>query len=188
MNKKTIRTPDDEWHDTQVAGVFVNSNLYKQWRVTNYSLFAKKPVNNIRFEVGALYIGTRICHADELELEESVVLYIEDRTVNQNGEEIITALTVYYEILQRDENTHAIKKCLQDIKDGNPNLYSHFYLTTKIDGVETILYNRLYPDYDLEVKDLAGITISAKTKAELKGWWIKENYSTPDNDDEDFMF
>ena len=177
MNEKTQY---DYLHDEEVTNEFFYVVDHPDWNkhkiIKNYSQFIKKSTTASQFEIGEIYIGTRICYFNEKEFEESVVLYIEDISINDLGKKIITALTVYREILHQDQNNKIA--CVQEIHDSCLYLYSRFYNVEEIDGAETVLYNKAYPtEGDYGIEDLAGVRISANTKAEFRGWWlIKENY------------
>ena len=194
----------DLMHDKNVAHDF-NYSLFRPSDtnsiIKSYSLFIKKPVSNTKFIVGKTYIGTRICINDELEnedakdstpveYEESTVIYIEDRYINNKGQECITAATIYREILKRDKKTGKVI-CVQKIYDSIIDAHSHFYVIELVDGIETILSNRVYNHYlaEYDMEDLTGVRISSIVEAELRGWWlIKENWTLPKTTDPDMPF
>ena len=69
-----IKTNYDSFHDMQVADEFEttieNLDCHSAYEIKDSSLYIKKPVNTSSFEVGSIYIGTRICEYYETEYEE----------------------------------------------------------------------------------------------------------------------
>ena len=171
------RTLDDDIHDQRVAQEYkqvIDNPHSTNQLIKNYSLFIKKPSNSSSFEIGATYMGTRICQHNGEEYEESTVIYVEDRYTTKDGNDYITARMIYREILKIDKENNKAKYVV-DIIDYLPSfIHSHPYLIERIDGVETVLFNGVY--LFEECDDVAGARISSETEAELRGWWL-----VPDN-------
>lgn len=166
------RTEDDNIHDQRVAEEFnqVINSPELSYRIKNYSLFIKKLSGTSKFEVGSIYIGTRICQNNGEEYEESVVLYIEERQTTKENNDYVIARTIYREISKKDKENNIMKYVI-DIYDYMPGFcHSHPYNVVKNDGAELLYFNGVY--LFEECDDVAGVWVSSITKAELRGWWL----------------